>query len=437
MAFSLLQPILPKDKTSPSCWGQLHGCSQSLLIARTLKQHHGLSVLITEDTHSAYKAEEEIRFFMGTEDITGIKIHIFPDWETLPYDIFSPLEDIVSDRLITLTALPQMTSGLLIVSIQSLLHRLAPTDFIHAHSLQLSVGETLETDTFRDQLQKAGYRHVTQVMEHGEYANRGSLIDLFPMGAKQPFRIDLFDNQVETIRSFDPETQRSIDQLQSIELLPAHEFPLTEEGITTFKQNYRSQLEGDLSKSAVYQSVSDGMAPAGVEYYLPLFFEQTATLFDYLPNNTLILKSANINTNAIAFLQTVHDRYEQRRHDNQRPILNPEQLYLKPESINQTLENYPQIVLHSFKQDKNCHNYPSAILPSLRIQARAETPLAAIHEFLESQNNRTLFIAESPGRKEELLSLLTDNQYSLTQVESWQQFLDSDARHCITVAPVE
>lgn len=436
MALSSLQPVLPNNKTTTTCWGQLHGCSQSLLIARTLKQHQGLSVLITEDTHSTYKAEEEIRFFIGEQD-HDIPIHVFPDWETLPYDIFSPLEDIVSDRLTTLSALPHMTKGLLIVSIQSMLHRLAPTHFIHAHSLQLSVGDTLNVDTFKEALQKVGYRHVTQVMEHGEYTSRGSLLDLFPMGAKQPFRIDLFDNEIETIRSFSPESQRSIDTLDSINLLPAHEFPLTEEGVNTFKQNYRTQLEGDLSKSAVYQSIREGIAPAGIEYYLPLFFEETATLFDYFPQNTLILKSANIHNNAIAFLQTVSDRHEQRCHDNQRPILKPQQLYLNNDDIQLALEDYPHVTLHNFKQDKDCHNYPSSILPPLRIQARAEIPLLEIRKFLDAQKNKTLFIAESPGRKEELRSLLTDNNYLLKQVESWQEFLDSDAPHCITVAPVE
>lgn len=438
MALSLLQPHLPDDKTQSTGWGQLHGCSQSLLIAHTLKQHQGLSVLITEETHSAYKAAEEISFFADQDD-KPLTIHVFPDWETLPYDIFSPLEDIVSDRLTTLTALPKMTEGLLIVSIQSLLHRLAPTDFIHAHRLQLHVGDTLAVESFRDKLQRAGYRHVTQVMEHGEYASRGSLLDLFPMGAKQPYRIDLFDNEIETIRIFDPESQRSIDKLDAIELLPAHEFPLTADGIATFKQNYRTQLAGDLSKSAIYSSVREGIAPAGIEYYLPLFFDHTASLFDYLPDNTLILKSANIANSADIFLQTVRDRFEQRRHDNQRPILTPEQLYLDSESVQSALADYPQVTLYDFKQDQNkdCHNYPSVVLPPLRIQAKAEVPLREIRQFLDSQQSKTLFIAESAGRKEELLSLLTDNQYPLKQVDTWQQFIASDAKHCITIAPLE
>lgn len=432
MPLSSLKPLLPKHATDHVCWGQLHGSSQFLVLAQTLESHEGVSLVITPDMQSAYQMEEALRFFAKDKNI-----HIFPDWETLPYDVFSPLEDIVSDRLKTLSLLPQNTHGVLIVSSSTLMHRLPPSSFVSAHALTLNVGDCLDIELLREELDRAGYRHVTQVFEHGEYATRGSLIDLFPMGSTTPYRIDLFDDEIETIRSFDPENQRSLEQHSAIELLPAHEFPLTEAGIQRFSQNYRTQLEGDLTKSVIYQNVKKGLAPAGVEYYLPLFFEDTATLFDYLPHNTLVIQQESVSEALSAFTAKVTDRYEQRRHDIERPILPPEKLFISEDSLKDKIQSLANVHLHSFKQEENCHNYPVSPLPSLLIQPRAETPLLFLKQFMAEHEGSVLFIAESAGRREELSRLLKNSGFTPHTVESWQTFLKNKHKIAITVAPLQ
>lgn len=425
-----LHPTLPSSKDDIIHWGQLHGCSYELLLAHAAKSFDGLLVVITADMHTAYKVEEGLRFFSDNN------IHIFPDWETLPYDVFSPLEDIVSDRLKTLSILSTSQRSILIVSATTLMHRLAPIAFISGNTLSLKVGDTLDIELLRDELERSGYRHVNQVLEHGEYASRGSLIDLFPMGSNHPFRIDLFDDEIETIRVFDPETQRSNEKIDYIELLPAHEFPLTKEGILTFKQNYRTQIEGDLTQSLIYSNISEGNAPAGIEYYLPLFFEETATLFDYLPKNTLIIQSEEMDEAARSFIAKVEDRHEQRKYNTERPILPPESIYLSTKELKQAIDQRKKITTHHFKQEKDCTNYHVTPLPSLLIQTRSEHPLFRLKDFLDNHQGKTLFVAESPGRKEELIGLLRNNRYSLVTVETWQAFLNNKNPHCITVAPL-
>ncbi len=429
---TLLHPALPRKPDDVMHWGQLHGCSLELLLAHASKDFDGLLVIMTPDMHSAYKLEEGVRFFSG-----DAAIHVFPDWETLPYDVFSPLEDIVSERLKTLATLSKTRQGILIVSAPTLMHRLPPTDFINANSLSLRTGDTLDIELLRDELERAGYRHVSQVFEHGEYATRGSLIDLFPMGSSTPFRIDLLGDEVDSIRSFDPESQRSDQQTTAIELLPAHEFPLTREGILTFKQNYRTQLEGDLTQSIIYSTISEGTAPAGIEYYLPLFFDTTATLFDYLPDHTLLIQSEEVPAAIEHFIQRTQDRYEQRRYNTERPILPPEQVFLTPRELAQATQPYPTITTHTFKQEKKGLNYHVSPLPSLLIQPRAEAPLFLLKQFLEQHPGRTLFIAESAGRREELISLLRGNHYTPVTINNWEDFLHNDNPHCITVAPLE
>ena len=228
--------------------------------------------------------QDELRFFCGPE----LYIEAFPDWETLPYDLFSPHPDIVSQRLRMLSVLPRLTKGVVIVDLETLLQRLAPQTYIDAHAFDLSVGETIDLEQFRARLAGAGYVASSQVMAPGEFAVRGSLIDLFPMGSQTPYRIDLFDRDVESIRIFDPESQRSGDKVKALRLLPAREFPLTAEGIQAFKRRFRNRFPGDLTRMSVYQEIAEGAPPAGIEYYLPLFFDASATLFDYLPPNTLV-----------------------------------------------------------------------------------------------------------------------------------------------------
>ncbi len=456
---ALLKPHLPAAPNGHIRWGQLYGCSHEWLIAQAAHDFDGLLLLVTPDVHAAYQAELALQFFAP-----DIPRHIFPDWETLPYDVFSPHEDIISERLKTLATLQNLKRGILIVPATTLLHRLAPTSYVHGHTFVVRKGSPLDIDKLRKQLEEAGYRNVSQVMAHGEYATRGSLVDLFPMGSNTPYRIDLFDDEIDSIRTFNPETQRTEVLVDSIELLPAREFPLDEAGIRTFRQNYRSQVEGDLTRSRIYEGVSQGKPAAGIEYYLPLFFEHTATLFDYLPKKALLVLAEGVEAAITRFWESVEHRYEQRRHDIERPLLAPEKLFLTAQNLNNYLTDYPRVEVQRFKEtppglplsgeekessrsspspDKgrlggvSSLNYPVAALPSLLIHARQEQPLFLLTHFLKDLQGRVLFTAESAGRREAFLTLLREHQISVTPVDDWQAFLQSKAEMAVTVAPLE
>ena len=243
---------------------------------------------LADDVQAAANLRAELSFFLAGENIPLLG---FPDWETLPYDVFSPLPELVSERLLTLHRLPDLKRGVLVVPVATLMQRLPPRDYVDGHSFVLKVGDLLDLDATRRRLERAGYSCVSQVMGHGEFAVRGSLLDVFPMGSQEPLRIDLLDDEVDSIRSFDPDSQRTRERLTRVRMLPAREFPLSEEAISGFRQRYRSVFDGDPKASIVYREVSEGRTPGGLEYYLPLFFEATATLFDYLPDSVLALES--------------------------------------------------------------------------------------------------------------------------------------------------
>jgi len=450
MTINTLNPLYPDKDSDFASWGQLHGCAQDLLIANAAKEYKGLIVVVTPDSQSAYSIKDNVNFFLGNKanNSSQQQVHIFPDWETLPYDVFSPHEDLISDRLKTLSQLHTIQQGVLIVPVATLMQRLPPVDYVRANTLLFKQGDILDIEVFRSQLEESGYRNVTQVMEHGEYSTRGSLIDLFPMGNDKPYRIDLFDNEIETIRSFNPEDQRTIEKIDRIELLPAHEFPLNKPGIEKFRENYSTRIGGDLARSQIYDNVSSGNAPSGIEYYLPLFFDSTATLFDYFPEKTLIINTDSTKPSAETFGKLIDNRYEQRRHDIERPLLEPKELFLNTLELFTEVESYRRVDAHHFEQQKsvkNTYNYPVHILPSLMIQGRSETPLILFEQFLHQFNNdldttakgRILFTADSAGRRENLLGLLRDNRFDVTLVDGWQGFIDSDAEIALTVAPIE
>ena len=256
-------PPIPQHPGNQFTWGQLYGSAKALAIAETARQFKGLSLVIVDSAQEAWQLEESIKFFLGSDDLPILH---FPDWETLPYDVFSPHQDIVSERLSTLYQLPHIKHGLLILPAISLLQKVCPTGFLEQQAFIAKQGDTLDIDALRGRLERAGYHCVSQVMEHGEFAVRGSLIDLFPMGHEHPYRIDLFDDEIESIRNFDPETQLSENKHAEIRLLPAREFPLNEDSITEFRGRWRNRFEGDPQSCVVYRDVSNGLAPAGVEY---------------------------------------------------------------------------------------------------------------------------------------------------------------------------
>ena len=429
----LPQPILPPDAQQALRWGRLHGASPALLIAATAAHFHGLVLAVAPDSQTAARLETELRVFGGAE----LDILAFPDWETLPYDGFSPHQDLVSQRLVALYRLPQRRRGVLVAPVATLMQRLAPRDYLDRYALLLKVGERLELERFRQRLEAAGYTCVSQVVERGEFAVRGSILDLFPMGAERPYRIELFDDAVESIRDFDPDTQLSVTKVERIELLPAREFALDKEAINRFRQTWRRQFEGDPQRSPIYTGVSAGHAPGGIEYYLPLFFEQAATLFDHLPESTLVIRLEGVDAAMAAFQEQIMERYEQRRYDAERPLLPPPSLFLEAAQVERVLARYPRIELNV--AGDGGVNFPTAPPPALPLQPHADhRPAAALQQFLAEFPGRVLFAAESAGRREVLLETLRSYGLRPMVCESWTEFLArEDARLALAVAPLE
>ena len=273
MMYSPLQPETPANKGQRVVWEGLRGCSKALAVTSAATEQAGLFVVVTADQSGAQRLMEELVFFNPLR--SGLRLLLFPDWETLPYDQFSPYQDILSERLAILLELRNMRRGILVVAVSTLMHRLLPADYLLAHSLFLRSGQTLETDVFRQELGNNGYRNVAQVLEHGDVAIRGSIIDIYPMGSDVPFRLDLFDNEIDSIRKFDIETQRSLEKTNEIRILPAREVPLTASAIELFRSNWRLRFAGNPNRCSIYTDVSNAIAPAGIENYLPLFYSHT------------------------------------------------------------------------------------------------------------------------------------------------------------------
>ena len=319
-------------KTGEQChWGRLYGSSKSLVISRIIDEKDVPVIVVTKDSLQASRFTEELKFYTGEHPEN--RILTFPDWETLPYDLFSPFQDIISERLATLASLASFRKGVLVVPVTTVMHRLLPKAYLNSHCLMLSTGQQLDINVFKRDLISAGYRIVAQVMEHGDSAVRGSLIDIFPMGAKMPFRIDMFDDEIDSIRIFDPETQRSLDKIENINILPAKEVALTDAGIAKFRASWREKFAGNPGQCPVYHDVSQGLAPAGIEYYLPLFYQETNTLFDYIVDEAVIILDEDIRETMEGFWNDIEDRYEQGRHDIERPLLPPGELYLNQQEL--------------------------------------------------------------------------------------------------------
>jgi len=428
---SPLHAILPSDNRQPLYWSRLYGAAPALLIAAATR-FRGLALVIAPDSQTALRLEAELRIFGGA----NLEILAFPDWETLPYDGFSPHQDILSQRLAALYQLPQRRQGILVAPVATLMQRLAPRDYLDRYALLLTVGEQLALDPFRQRLEAAGYNCVSQVVEHGEFAVRGSILDLFPMGARRPYRIELFDDEVESIRDFDPDTQLSVDKVERIRLLPAREFALDKESITRFRQAWRRQFEGDPQRSMIYREVSAGHAPGGIEYYLPLFFEQPATLFDHLPESTLVIRLEGVDAAMAAFQEQIMDRYEQHRYDAERPLLPPPSLFLEAAHVDQALTRYPRIELQA--ADDHGVIYPTLPPPALPFQPRHERPAEALEQFLTEFPGRALIAAESAGRREVLLETLRGYGLQPVVCKNWAEFLArEELRLALAVAPLE
>ncbi|NOH24070.1 transcription-repair coupling factor [Vibrio europaeus] len=413
--------------------GNLQGASLALAIAELAQQHGSHTLLTVPDPQTALKLQQELEQFATQE------VALFPDWETLPYDSFSPHQEIISDRISRLYQLPTQSSGITIVPVNTLLQRQSPRDYLMQHTLMVKVGDLFSLEKLRIQLEKSGYRHVDQVFGPGEYASRGSILDLFPMGSNDPFRIDFFDDEIDTIRTFDPENQRSIEDKQEIRLLPAHEFPTSESAIEDFRIRWRQRFEARREPESVYMQVSKGTWPAGIEYWQPLFFEQTETLFDYIPENTQLLTVGQLEPAIDTFLDDVDYRYDQRKVDPLRPLLPPEELWLKKDELFSQFKQLPQVQLYvepvSEKQGRCNPNISS--LPELAVRHQNKEPLAALRQFSETFTGQIVFSVESEGRREALLELLQRIKLKPQESGDLQQALSSGNKFNLILGAAE
>ncbi|SHE51130.1 transcription-repair coupling factor [Microbulbifer donghaiensis] len=442
-----LNPLAPpsfRSTTDRQYWGQLHGAAAALAILNAARSNSAPTLLVTRDSLEAHRLEVQLKFFnksqRDSDDAEELQIFHFPDWEILPYDTFSPHQDIISDRLATLYRMPQMGRGIVIVPVSTLMHRLPPRDYVAGNALILREGQRFDINTQRRLLEQAGYHCVDTVYEHGEFAVRGALMDIYPMGSRLPYRVDLFDDEIESLRTFDPETQRTVDTVESIHLLPAREFPLHKAALAEFLQNWHEQFDCDPSLVPIYQDISAGIAPAGIEYYLPLFFGGgCASLFDYLPEGSQAFLQGDIQKPLESFWREVGNRYESRRGDLTRPILQPRQILLDIAEFNSALKTMPRAIFsaESLPEAQGNYNFASEAPPSLPVDGKSEQPLAALESYLMEYSGRVLFCAESGGRREALLELLQGIRRQPKNFGSWAEFLDSDETFGITVAPLD
>jgi transcription-repair coupling factor (superfamily II helicase) len=434
---SPFHPQFPTSADTACHWTRLYGSSKALVISRVAAEAAAPLVVITKDSLQASRLREELEFYLGRQ--SALEILHFPDWETLPYDQFSPYQDIVSDRLATLAKLPALERGVLVVPIMTLMYRLLPRDYLVAHSLVLTAGQRLDIDHFRQNLTTAGYVFVPQVMEHGDVAIRGSLIDIFPMGAALPYRVDLFDDAIDSIRTFEPETQRSLNKTEGIRILPAREIALIDEGITRFRAGWRERFAGNPGQCPLYRDVTQGLAPAGIEYYLPLFYPETHSLFNYITGNALLFLDENVKEVAAKFWQDIEARYEQGRHDIERPLLPPHELFFGPEVLFGFLEPFRRVNVSGMDTvgNERAIQFATSLPMQLPIDAHLPDPLGLLTRFIDGFPGRILIVAESAGRREILLELFRPYDLKPVLYADWNEFLSGRDQLGLTVAPLE
>ncbi len=407
MTYSYPAPPLPKRGQTRAWWrAPASPTALAWFLARAAAAHDGPLLAIARDNHGAHQLEADLHTLLGAH--ADLPVVPFPDWETLPYDQFSPHPDLVSQRLAALRTLPTLRRGIVVVPVQTLMQRLPPRSHIDGNSFDYRTGQKLDFDQEKRRLEAASYRHVPQVMDPGDFAVRGGLLDVYPMGAEAPLRIELLDEEIDSIRAFDPETQRSLDRIEAVRMLPGREVPLDEAATARAMDLLRERFDVDTRRSALYQDLKSGLAPAGVEYYLPLFFAQTATLFDYLGEDVLPLLADGAAEAAEAFWAQTGNRYEQRRHDIERPLLPPEELYLPPDALRERLNRQPRIEVCGEGHPRRDEAQPlgEQPLPPLPIAARDAPAGEALKSFLGHYPGRVLIAADSPGRREALLEVL-------------------------------
>jgi transcription-repair coupling factor (superfamily II helicase) len=418
----LIRPTLPRDVKRRAFWNTPHGSAGALAIAEATRAHAGIVVAVARDTQVATALESDLRVFAGND----LDVLHFPDWETLPYDLFPPHPEIVSQRIAALYRLPTTKRGVLVVPVATLMQRLAPRKFIGGSSLVLALGQTFDLASEQRRLEAAGYRNVPQVLEPGDFAVRGALLDIFPMGSPEPYRVELFDRDIESIRTFDPETQRSAHKVEKVNLLPAREFPLTEESVKAFRNTLRERFPIDPRRCPIYQDLKEGTTPNGIEYYLPLFFDHTETLFDYLDENALFVVGEQALDAADTFWQQAQNRYDSRAHDIERPILPVAELYLSAEQLREQLNQRLRVQIVAKGSSEHAVDLGTQPAPMVPLNRRGETPAEEFKRFVDNYPGRALIVADSAGRREALLEQLATSDVRPQVLASWQEFI---ARH--------
>jgi transcription-repair coupling factor (superfamily II helicase) len=421
-------PALPKPGARLDL-AALAGSADSLALAE-LAGGGRLLAAITANPLDAQRLQEEIAWFAP-----ALRVHLLPDWETLPYDSLSPHHDLISERLATLYEITRGQCDIALIPATTALNRLPPPEYLAAHTFFLKQGARLDVEALRSQLTLAGYQHMTQVVSPGEYSVRGGLIDLFPMGSTLPYRIDLFDEEIESIRTFDVDSQRTVYPVPEIRLLPAREFPLDEAGRTRFRGRYRESFEGDPSRSAIYKDVSNGIPPAGIEYYLPLFFERTALVFDYLPASTLLCLHHGVSGAIREFWQDTQSRYRLLGGDRTRPLLPPQDLFLSEEQFFLAANAFARLALPAAAPGAEAAA-AAGRLPDVAVERRAADPLHRLKAFAGSFDGRLLILAESPGRRETILQYLAEYGLKPASCNDLGGFLGGGERLMLGVAPL-
>ena len=415
------------------------GSADAVLLAQLGEREKAagrLTAVVTTDASDAQRLIDEIAFFAPS-----LRCAVFPDWETLPYDTFSPHQDLISERLATLWRISQRSQeqgvDLVLMPATTALYRLAPPAFLAGYTFQFKVKQKLDEAKFKGQLTLAGYSHVSQVVSPGEYAVRGGLIDLFPMGSAVPYRVDLFDNEIDSIRTFDPDSQRSLYPVPEVRLLPGREFPMDEAARAKFRSRWRELLDGDPTKSRIYKDMGNGVATAGIEYYLPLFFDETSTVFDYLGagsgNPATLVLHGDLEPAFQHFWQDTKERYRLVQGDPERPALPPEALFLSAEQFYSGANQHAQLSLRQGVEDSP-DNALAQRLPDLTVQRGAQEPLARLQAHLRTCPHRVLLLAESDGRRETLLGFLRASGLEPPAFDSLQEFLGSDEKLGIATA---
>ncbi|HKX39993.1 MAG TPA: transcription-repair coupling factor, partial [Burkholderiaceae bacterium] len=365
------------------------GSADALLLARFAQAQAAqgkLTAIVTAEPADTQRLEDELAFFAP-----GLRIAVFPDWETLPYDTFSPHQDLISERLATLWRIKQQRDvDVVLLPASTALVRLAPPSFLAGYTFHFKQKEKLDEAALKAQLTLAGYTHVSQVVSPGEYAVRGGLIDLFPMGSAVPYRVDLFGDEVDSIRTFDPDTQRSLYPVPEVRLLPGREFPMDEEARAAFRARWREHLEGDPTKSRIYKDIAQGIATAGIEYYLPLFFDEAATIFDYLDDGAMLALHGEVDEALQRFWADTRERHRFLQHDPDRPVLPPESIFLRVEDF------FGQVGRHAALSLRGHEPVDWARpLPDVSTDRGATEPLAALEKHLDTTPHRVLLVAES------------------------------------------